>query len=78
MTKADNIAQDNSINTAIARVAHDYDIPMLNFWRLAQGLPHHGLEEDRAHLTTEAEDTRNLYGLITLYTIWDQLSNWGN
>jgi len=77
MTKADNIEKDNSINAAIARVAYDYDIPMLNFWRIAHALPHNGLEEDGAHLTTEAEDSRNFYGLITLYTVWDQLSNWG-
>ena len=77
MTKADKIEMDNSINAAIARVAYDYDVPMLNFWRIAHALPHNGLEEDAAHLTTEAEDSRNFYGLITLYTVWDQLSNWG-
>lgn len=76
MTKADNIELDHSINAAIAQVAYDYDIPMLNFWRIAHALPNYGLEEDGAHLTTQAEDSRNFHGLITLYTVWDQLSNW--
>lgn len=76
MTKADNIELDNSINAAIAWVAYDFDIPLLNFWRIAHDLPHNGLEEDGAHLTTQAEDSRNFHGLITLYTVWDQTSNW--
>ena len=76
MTKADNIELDNSINLAIATVAHDFDIPLLNFWRVAHALPHNGLEEDGVHLTTQAEDSRNFHGLITLYTVWDQLLSW--
>lgn len=77
MTKADNIEKDNSINAAIAQVAYDYDIPLINFWRIAHALPQYGLEEDGAHLTTEAEDSRNFHGLLTLYSVWDQLTNWG-
>jgi hypothetical protein len=78
MTKADNLELDNSINAAIARVAYDYDVPLFNFWRVARALPQHGLEEDGAHLTTQAEDSRNFHGLITLYTVWEQLTSWGN
>jgi hypothetical protein len=77
MTKADNLEGDNSINKAIARVAHDYDVPLYNFWLAAHRLPGDVLEDDNAHLTTEAEDTRNFYGLMTLDTIWNTLQSWG-
>ncbi len=50
-TKADNLEGDNSINLVIARVAHDYDIPLWNFWAAAQPLPDHGLSADGFHLT---------------------------
>jgi len=50
-TKADNLEGDNAINLVIARVAHDYDIPLWNFWAAAQPLPNHGLSDDGFHLT---------------------------
>lgn len=77
MTKADNLELDHSINAATARLAYEYDLPLFNFWRVAQALPQHGLEDDGAHLTTQAEDSRNFHGLLTLYSVWDQLLNWG-
>ena len=50
-TKADNLEGDNAINATIAQIAHDYEIPMWNFWLAVQPLPHHGLSGDGFHLT---------------------------
>lgn len=50
-TKADNLEGDNSLNPIIARLAVEYDVPLWNYWRVAQTLPDFGLQEDGAHLT---------------------------
>jgi hypothetical protein len=50
-TKADNLEGDHSINATIAQIAHDYDIPLWNFWAAVQPLPNHGLSSDGFHLT---------------------------
>ena len=50
-TKADNEEGDFSINETMARLAWEYDIPLLNYWRAVQDLPSKGLQEDNVHLT---------------------------
>ncbi len=67
-TKADNVEGGNRINLATARVAHDYDIPLWNFWALAQYLPNHGLDKTRqdVYLTVEAWDSRSYTALKVL------------
>jgi len=50
-TKADDLEGHNKINTTIAQIAYDYDIPMWNFWAAVQPLPSHGLSPDGFHLT---------------------------
>lgn len=50
-TKADNLEGDHSINKTIVKLAAEYQIPLWNFWRAVQPLPHHGLEGDGFHLT---------------------------
>jgi hypothetical protein len=50
-TKADNLEGDHAINTTIAQLAYDYDIPLWNFWAAVQPLPNHGLSSDHFHLT---------------------------
>ena len=50
-TKADNLEGDNSINTTVAQLAYDYDIPLWNFWAAVQPLPDRGLSDDGFHLT---------------------------
>ena len=57
-TKADNLEGNNLINQTIAALAHEYDIPLWNFWAAVQPLPNHGLravnasgEADMFHLT---------------------------
>ncbi len=51
VTKADNLEGDGSINAIIARVAHEYEIPLMNFWRAMQQIPGGGLKPDQFHLT---------------------------
>ncbi len=51
VTKADNLEGDDSINAIIARVAYEYDLPVLNLWRAMHDLPQNGLMEDGIHLT---------------------------
>lgn len=81
-TKADNLEGDHSINAAVARVAVEFDIPLWNFWRVANPLPNNGLETDRFHLTNapnffdRAENmergwpNRNLTALQALDAVW--------
>ena len=58
-TKADNKEGNFRINTIIARVAYDYDLPLWNFWRAVQPLPAHGLQSDNEHLTYAYSDFGN-------------------
>ena len=50
-TKADNLEGDHSINTTIAQLAYEYNIPLWNFWAALQHLSDHGLSSDGFHLT---------------------------
>lgn len=66
-TKADNVEQDWKLNLAIAQVAYDYDLPMVNVWRSVQDLPNHGLEAPKnIYLTGNAWSRRNHVWLQTL------------
>ncbi len=88
-TKADNLEGDNGINTAIARVAYEYELPLWNFWAAVQPLQNHGLTDDGFHLTglgTRAyfDDQmrmrlawpwRNLTALQTIDAVYRALNN---
>lgn len=73
-TKADNVEGGHAINLATAQVAHDYDIPLFNWWRAAQPLTNHGLDLARDantqphgfHITYAAWSVRSYTGLKTL------------
>ena len=66
-TKADNIEEDWKLNLAIARVAYDYDLPMINLWLAVQDLPNHGLSAPaNEYLTADAWMVRNNVWLKTL------------
>lgn len=81
-TKADNIEKNGAINQTIAKLAIEYDLPLLNYWRAIQPLPSHGLQEDEVHITwapNRFDDpkamragwpVRNLATLQTLDVIW--------
>jgi hypothetical protein len=75
-TKADNVEGGNRINQATARVAHDYDVPLWNFWALAQYLPDHGLDKTRqdVYLTVEAWDARSYSALEVLDKLRQEFS----
>ena len=85
-TKADNLEGDHAINRTIAQLAHEYEIPMWNFWAAVQPLPHHGLSGDGFHLTfarsffddpqrmKSAWPWRNLTALQTLDAVHKALS----
>jgi len=38
-------------NAIIVELASEYDIPLMNFWKMSQSLPDHGIAADNAHLT---------------------------
>jgi hypothetical protein len=67
-TKADNVEGNWKLNEAIARVAYDYDLPLVNVWRSVQDLPNHGLEEPprQVYLTGDGWMKRNHAWLVTL------------
>ena len=81
-TKLDNLEGDGSINATIARLALEYEIPLLNYWLAAQPLPNHGLQEDGAHITygqnrfdnpqmmEQGWPVRNLTALQALDAVW--------
>lgn len=81
-TKADNLEGDGSINSTIARLAQEYDIPLWNYWRAVQNLPDQGLQEDGVHITWASNQfdnpinmsrgwpIRNLNALQVLEAIW--------
>lgn len=75
LTKADAAEVDSGmhvINPAIVRVAYDYDIPVINFWRAAQYLDNIGIDPDRDgfHLSQEGYDLKNILALRALYHTW--------
>lgn len=51
-TKADNIEGDNAINTTIARLAMEYELPLWNYWKAVQPCVNHGLLPDMEHLNS--------------------------
>jgi hypothetical protein len=69
-TKADNIEGDWKLNQAIAQVAYDYDLPLVNIWRSVQDLPNHGLESpENIYLTGDGWMRRNYAWLDMLEKI---------
>lgn len=78
ITKADNVEGNHQINQIIADLAFEYDLPLYNWWRAAQSLPHRGLDperDDAFHISTEAWDSRSYYALETLDKLWKGLNN---
>ena len=66
-TKADNIETDWKLNIAIAQVAYDYDLPLVNVWRSVQNLPNQGLEAPKnIYLSGDGWMRRNRIWLQTL------------
>jgi hypothetical protein len=75
-TKADNIEGDWKLNEAIAQVAYDYDLPLVNVWRSVQDLPNHGLQSPKnIYLTGDGWMRRNYAWLKTLDRIRSLFDN---
>jgi hypothetical protein len=73
VTKADNVEGDHSINLATARLAYEFDIPLVNWWLHAQGMPNKGFDPERDdgfHISMEAWTERSLLVLKTLDSTW--------
>ncbi len=77
-TKADNVEGDNSLNLATAQLAYEYDLPLWNFWRAVQPLPHHGMDplrNDGFHISEDlAWPVRSLTALQALDAVWRGVS----
>ena len=78
LTKADVAEVKESIhiiNPAIAKIAYEYDIPLVNFWRAAQSLPNRGIDPEREgfHLSQEGFDLKNLLALQALALITQEI-----
>lgn len=67
-------------NAIIVELAIEYDIPLMNFWKMSQSLPNYGIAEDNAHLTVSGATISFEHGaeirwgftarnLLTLHTL---------
>lgn len=73
-TKADNAEGDGAINTTLARLSLEYDIPLLNYWKAVQPLPDHGLQADGVHLTWGANQFDDEYAMQSAWAVRNLLS----
>lgn len=73
LTKADNTEGDDSINYTIAKLAYEYDIPMVNWWYTAHTMTDNGMDptrNDGFHISPDAWTERSYDALETLDKIW--------
>ncbi len=76
ITKADMAeAKTPVINPAMARVAYEYDVPLVNFWQSAQFLENRGIDPQREgfHLTEAGYDLKQKLALLILYDLWTRV-----
>ncbi|MHC1781253.1 MAG: hypothetical protein AB9891_00595 [Anaerolineaceae bacterium] len=77
VTKADDVEGDHSINLATARLAYEYDIPLVNWWLAAQSMPNKGFDQTRDdgfHISMEAWTERSLQVMKTLHRTWKSVT----
>ncbi|MBI5701902.1 MAG: hypothetical protein ACOYYF_00020 [Chloroflexota bacterium] len=75
LTKADvsEVGQGvHVINPTIVRLAYEYQVPVVNFWRSAQYLENRGIDPTREgfHLSAEGYRVKNILALRALYQLW--------
>jgi hypothetical protein len=79
MTKPDALESEEGgaakgyINDVIRRLAVEYDVPLLDFWKAAQLMEHGGLLDEPGHdfhYSAEAMGVHVIATLQTLYAIW--------
>jgi len=78
LTKADTSESKDGvqiINPAIAKIAYEYDIPLVNFKRAVQYLPNYGIDPGREgfHLSQDGYDRKNILALQALYLAWQKI-----
>ncbi len=75
LTKADSSELRNGthiINPVVVRVAYEYQLPVVNFWRAAQYLDNFGIDPEREgfHLSQAGYNLKNTLALRALYQVW--------
>jgi hypothetical protein len=60
-------------NGVLVRLAGEYEIPLINFWREAQLLPDRGIFTDNAHLSEDGFELRNRLTLEMLAAIQTEI-----
>ncbi len=75
LTKADSSElRDGThvINPVVVRLAYEYQLPLVNFWRAAQYLDNYGIDPEREgfHLSEAGYKLKNVLALRTLYQVW--------
>jgi len=75
ITKADSAELASGtpvINPVVVRLAHEYDVPVINFWKAAQYLENGGIDPERGtfHLSQDGYDLKNILALRALYAVW--------
>jgi hypothetical protein len=60
-------------NMTLVRLANEYDVPLLNFWRAAQSVEHSGVGEDHVHITERGDMWTSFNGDEHIYgmTMWN-------
>lgn len=74
---ADGSPGKEVINPAIVRLAYEYNVPLVNFWKAAQYLENRGIDPEREgfHLSHEGYRLKNKLALRALYTIWSAVEH---
>jgi len=75
ITKADKAeAESHVINPAMARIAYEYDVPLINFYQAAQYLENYGIDPNREgfHLSESGYDLKQILALRALHKIWSE------
>jgi uncharacterized protein YgiM (DUF1202 family) len=80
VTKADDLeaqvdgAPSGYINDIIRKLAAEYDVPLMDFWKATRDLPNYGLKDEHPafHLSQAGFDMRTLFMLKMLDLVWRQ------
>jgi len=82
LTKADSSEMRDGthvINPVIVRLAYEYQLPLVNFWRAAQYLDNYGIDPEREgfHLSEAGYKLKNVLALRALYQTWTFIQEGG-
>jgi hypothetical protein len=79
-TKADNVEGDGRFNAIIVKLAKEYDLPLWDYWTIAQALPKSGITDGQYHMDWAPPifddglktgwQLRNLSALQALDVVW--------